>query len=209
MHEAFNAGKIGRRAFVTGAALAAVGTIVAPAPAGAVAVGQITRVQGSAFLQRSSRRLDASAGTALLLDDFAITGRSPSRLDLRLGTKTRIRLGSDAKLHIDRFVSGVEVDVRLDEGPVFIERNKGAEQNFRLRSPYALLAARGTAFFAGPSRGVFGVFVQEGVVQVRTRGGTAAVGAGQGTDIRFPGAAPTPVRVWAPARIRAALASVE
>lgn len=209
MHKALYEGKIGRRAFVTGAALAGAATIAAPAAAQSGAVGQITRVQGSAFLQRSSRRLDASAGTDLLLDDFAITGQSPSRLDLRFGTKTRIRLGSDAKLHIDRLVIGAEADVGLDHGPVFIERDKGAEPDFKLRSPYALLGARGTAFFAGPSQGVFGVFVQEGMVQVRTRGGTVVVGAGFGTEIRFPGAAPRPVRAWPPARIRAALASVE
>ncbi len=198
-----------KRAFIAAAASVGVSLITRPALAAVGPVGQVTMAQGSSFVQRRGRKLEASSGTDLLLDDFAETGDAPSRLDIRLGAHTRIRLGADAKLHIDRVVLGVEADLRLDAGPVFVERAKGAEPEFKLRSPYALLAARGTAFFAGPSKGVFGVFVQTGVVTVRAGGSTVVVREGQGTDIRFPGAAPTPVKAWAPARVQAALASVE
>jgi hypothetical protein len=36
-------------------------------------------------------------------------------------------------------------------------------------SRFALIAARRTSFFGGPSNGVFGVFVRQGHVDVRTR----------------------------------------
>ena len=58
------------------------------------------------------------------------------------------------------------------------------------RSPFALIAVRGTLFFAGPSNGVFGVFVGRGFVEVT---------GGDRTVVIRPGLAPTlptPVTVY-------------
>ena len=77
-----------------------------------------------------------------------------------------------------------------------------------IRSPYGLIAVRGTRFFAGLSNKVFGVFVEEGSVTVSAGGRQVIVGAGQGTDIARPGARPTDPRRWGQARIDAAYASV-
>jgi ferric-dicitrate binding protein FerR (iron transport regulator) len=78
----------------------------------------------------------------------------------------------------------------------------------RIRSPFALIAVRGTRFFAGPSNGRFGVFVERGSVAVMAAGQQVVLHDGEGTDVSSPGARPTPVRRWQPPRIRAALASV-
>jgi hypothetical protein len=67
---------------------------------------------------------------------------------------------------------------------------------------------RGTRFFAGPSGNLFGVFVARGSVVVSGGGGQVVLHAGDGTDIRYPGAAPTPPKRWGPPRIAAAMASV-
>ena len=42
-------------------------------------------------------------------------------------------------------------------------------------TPFGLIAARGTKFFAGPSQGTFGVFVEHGLVTVRTRVGAVTL----------------------------------
>jgi hypothetical protein len=53
----------------------------------------------------------------------------------------------------------------------------------RVRSPYGLMAVRGTTFFAGPSNDVFGVFVARGVVAVTGGGRTVVLRLGLGTNI--------------------------
>jgi ferric-dicitrate binding protein FerR (iron transport regulator) len=170
-------------------------------------VGAVTAAAGSAFLERSASRIPAAGGADVMLDDVALTG-DLSRLDLLLGRATRIKLGARSQLRIDRFIAGVSADVELLDGPAFVDHRPGAEPGFTVTSPYALIAARGTSFFAGPSAGVFGVFVRDGRADVRTRAGTVRLRAGEGTDIARPGAAPTPPKRWGQPRIAAALASV-
>jgi hypothetical protein len=170
-------------------------------------VGAVMAAIGTAFLERSANRVPATGGADVMLDDLALTGED-SRLELRLGRATRIKIGSRAQLKIDRFVAGASADVELLDGPVLIDHRPAAEPGFTLTSPYALIAARGTGFFAGPSAGVFGVFVYNGRVDVRTRAGELRLRAGEGTDIAAPGAAPTQPKRWGHGRIEAAMISV-
>jgi hypothetical protein len=78
-----------------------------------------------------------------------------------------------------------------------------------VRSPFGLIAVRGTRFFAGPSDDVFGVFVARGVVTVVGQYTAVEVREGLGTDIVRPGAEPTPPHPWGAARIERALALVQ
>lgn len=199
---------LNRRAVLVGVSAAVLDCALYGRAYAAAAVGRVGFSQGEAVLDRAGGRVAASEGVEIFLQDVAVTGDEPSRLDLRLGPATRIRLGAKARLAISRFVPGVAADATLHSGAALIERGPGAEPDFELKSPFALLAARGTTFFAGPSNGVFGVYVRDGAVNVRTRRGSVTVRAGEGTDIKTPGAAPTPVKRWGQARIDAALASV-
>jgi ferric-dicitrate binding protein FerR (iron transport regulator) len=201
-------GEFSRRAVVIGAAALAVDCNPFCAARAAAAVGRVGFAQGDAILDRDGGRITATEGAEIFLRDVAVTGDEPSRVDLRLGAAIRIRLGAKARLEISRLVPGVAAAATLQTGPALIERGPGAEPDFELKSPFALLAARGTTFFAGPSDGVFAVYVREGAVIVRTRRGTVTVRAGEGTGIKAPGAAPTPVKPWGQSRIDAALASV-
>ena len=72
-----------------------------------------------------------------------------------------------------------------------------------------LIAIRGTRVFAGPSNGVFGVFVARGSVDVTAAGKTVTLGRGFGTNIAKPGDEPTAPAAWKPPRIKAAFASVQ
>ncbi len=188
-------------------ALCLTAIIMPHAVAAAEAIGEVAGARGNAFLSRDAGNEVAAKGAPVLLDDTALTG-DESRLDLRLGQATRLRLGANAKLKIDRFIAGRDAEITLDKGPLVIERSKGAEPKFEVKTPYALLAARGTEFFAGPSKGVFGVFVKSGIVDVKTGQGTVRLKAGEGTDFAAPGDPPSPVKKWAPARVDAAMWSV-
>jgi len=77
-----------------------------------------------------------------------------------------------------------------------------------VRSRFGLIAVRGTKFFAGPSKGVFGIFVERGEVQVTAAGVSRSLKAGDGVDIAKPGQPPSEVKQWGKPRIEAAYASV-
>jgi ferric-dicitrate binding protein FerR (iron transport regulator) len=101
-------------------------------------------------------------------------------------------------------------EITLQSGPILFSRPAGSTPaRMQIKSSFGLIAVRGTRFFAGPSAGVFGVFVERGSVAVSGAGTRVVLRAGQGTNIASPGAAPTPPAQWKPERIRTAFESVE
>jgi ferric-dicitrate binding protein FerR (iron transport regulator) len=181
--------------------------ILALRPARAVEpVGSVEDVTGQAFgeLDSVSRTLDKTA--PVFLSEEIVTGAA-SRLGMRLGRNTTVRLGEQARLKIDRFLVDAGGEITLNAGPMLLDE-RPHHTGVQIRSPFALIAVRGTRFFAGPSNDRFGVFVVRGSVTVSAAGQQVTLRQGEGTDIVSPGTPPTPVKRWAPERIRAALASV-
>jgi FecR protein len=170
--------------------------------------GTVAEVKGEAFAEaQQERRHLENAGAVFLADE--VSTAAASRLALHLGTDTTVRLGELARLTIDRTIANAGGDLTLTSGPLLYDRMRGAEPRpLRIRSSFALIVVRGTRFFAGPSAGVFGVFVQRGSVAVQAAGQEVVLGEGQGTNIARPGDAPTPPSPWRRPRIDAALESV-
>jgi ferric-dicitrate binding protein FerR (iron transport regulator) len=197
-----------RRWFLRHGALA-IPLILAALPAcGGKAAGSVEEVQGEAFAEADAVRRALERAAPVFLGDEVGTGTA-SRLAMRLGRDTNIRLGERARLKIDRFVVDAGGEVTLQSGPLLFDRPPGTVPGpVQIRSPFALIAVRGTRFFAGPSNGRFGVFVERGSVAVTAASKQVVLRPGEGTDIAWAGARPTPVRRWLPARVRAALASV-
>ena len=169
-------------------------------------VGSVEEVTGEAFaeLEAARRALDRTA--PVFLNEEVVTGAG-SRLGMRLGRDTTVRLGEQARLKIDRFLVDAGGEMTLRSGPLLFD-GQPHRAGVQIRSPFALIAVRGTRFFAGPSNDRFGVFVVRGSVAVTSAGKQVMLRQGEGTDIASPGAPPTPVKRWAPERIRAAMASV-
>jgi ferric-dicitrate binding protein FerR (iron transport regulator) len=169
-------------------------------------VGSVEDVTGEAFgeLEAVRRTLDRAA--PVFLSEEVATGVA-SRLGMRLGRNTTVRLGEQARLKIDRFLVDAGGVMTLQSGPLLFD-GQPRHAGVQVRSPFALIAVRGTRFFAGPSNDRFGVFVARGSVTVSAAGQQVILREGEGTDIASPGTPPTPVKRWAPERIRAALASV-
>jgi len=169
-------------------------------------VGAVEEVTGEAFGELDSTRRTLDRAAPVFLSEEVVTGLA-SRLAMRLGRDTTVKLGEQARLKIDRFLVNAGGEMTLRSGPMLFD-GRPHHSAMQIRSPFALIAVRGTRFFAGPSNDRFGVFVARGSVAVSAAGQQVILREGDGTDIAAPGAPPTPVKRWGTERIRAALASV-
>ena len=181
--------------------------ILALRPARAVErVGSVEQVTGEAFAELESARRALDRAAPVFLGEEVVTGVA-SRLGIRLGRNTTVNLGDLARLKIDRYLVDAGGEMTLGSGPLLFDGHPH-RAGVKVLSPFALIAVRGTRFFAGPSNDRFGVFVERGSVMVAAAGQQVTLREGEGTDIVSPGMPPTPVKRWGPERIRAALASV-
>ena len=194
-------------------ALGFVGTLLASTafnqPANAAEpAGRVEEIKGEAFADASNQHRSLEKSSSVFVGDRVETGAS-SRLTMLLGVDTTIRLGERAHLVIDQFLSTTGGEISVQAGPMLFDRPSGSPPvPVKIKSPYGLIAVRGTKFFAGPSNGVFGVFVDHGTVVVAGGGSEVVLQAGEGTNLSSPGSSPTAPVKWGKARIDAALASV-
>jgi hypothetical protein len=172
-------------------------------PAGAVETSR-----GECFAQTAAERRTLAPTAAVYMGDAVGTGVQ-SALAMRLGTATQVKLGAEARLRIDRFLVNAGGVLVLERGGMLYDHDTSAgPSDVTVRGPFGLVAVRGTRFFAGPSNGVFGVFVESGQVTVVGVNTAVVLVSGQGTNIERPGAEPTAPVVWGAARIASAMASV-
>jgi hypothetical protein len=165
-------------------------------------------VRGEAFAEIKGARRALTLRANVFVEETVTTGEG-ARLALRFGRDTTLRLGAAARLTIDRYIANAGGEFNLIQGGLLYDRpRKTQHAESVLRSLYGLIAIRGTRVFAGPSNGVFGVFVARGSVDVTAAGKTVTVGRGLGTNIAKPGDEPTDPAPWKAPRIKAALASV-
>lgn len=181
--------------------------LVSPARA-TDAAGDVEDVKGSAFADAGVQHRALAKASPIYVGDHVSTAAA-SRLTMHLGADTTIKLGENTQLVIDKFLPQTGGEISLESGSLLFDHPPGRPRApMQIRSAYALMAVRGTQFFAGPSNGVFGVFVRAGSVEVSGAGTTVTLGPGQGTNLDKPGAAPTPPANWGQPRIDAAYASV-
>jgi hypothetical protein len=171
--------------------------------------GLVEAVRGQAFAEIKGARRTLALRANVFVEETVVTGES-ARLALRFGGDTRLKLGAAARLTIDRYIASAGGEFNLQEGGLLFDRPRKAKVGAEslLRSLFGLITIRGTRVFAGPSNGVFGVFVARGSVDVTAAGKTVTLARGFGTNIAKPGDPPTDPAAWKPPRIKAALASV-
>ena len=195
-----------RRAVVSLTLFASI-CLAAPFARAADAVGVIASLTGEATAQRSDGQRSLARGDSVATGDLLQTGSS-SRLTLQLGKRTVINLGPSTSLRVEDYLADAGGEFELTAGRMFYQNTRpanAAPDKTTVRSPYGLLAVRGTRFFAGPAAGIFGVFVADGRVDVTAAGHTVEVTPGLGTDIARPGTRPTRPSAWKPERIEEAL----
>ena len=194
-----------RRLFVASLALAALSFRPAFAQADNVA-GKVDEAVCLVTVEGKGSQKPLVPQATVFIGDTVATG-SASKLGMKLGQETLLRLGELARIKIDRFLVNAGGTIQLNAGPMLLDKSKTTGP-INIRSPFGLISVRGTRLFAGPSKGVFGVFVVNGAVTVAAAGKTVTVQEGFGTDIARRGAAPTTPARWGEERIRLALASV-
>jgi len=170
------------------------------------AVGSVTNASGTGSVQGLPGTRPLDIATQLFLQDLVQTGTA-ARASLQLGSRTRVRLGENTRFRIDQYLIDRGGDLSLGSGAAFIDTRGPQPAGLTVRSPSALIAVRGTAFFAGQeANGAFAVFVREGALDVSAAGTSVRLSRGEGTAIRQPGEPPEAPRRWSQARINRALA---
>ena len=200
-------GRIGRRtAVAAGTAALAMGVRHAAA---ASAAGQVESVTGDATAARSAASPRKLAPQEDVFVGDLITTQVQSTLDLLLGTATRIRLGPETQFRIDRFVVNAGGILVLDRGAMLYDHDpKHGADAVSVRSPFGLVAVRGTRFFAGPTKGEFSVVVMRGEVTVTGANTFVTLTAGQGTGIAKAGMEPSPSVTWGKPRMAEAMGRI-
>ena len=184
--------------------LALAGPVLADAPP---RVGEVEALDGTAFARRGGV-LRLARASAILLDDRVWT-EARSRMTLFLSGGNRVHLGPSALLTVDRYVADAGGELTLEVGALIFDRPEAISRtDIEIRSVFGLIGVRGTRFFAGPSRGRFGLFVERGQVVFIAAGVRRRLGPGDGIDVARPGAPPSEVRRWSRDRIIEAYASV-
>ena len=156
-----------RRTLLVGAAVTLVAT---PLAAQDSAAGKVESLRGEAFAEGTSPRRTLQPAADVFSAIWSRPTPAPASI-MHLGKATIVKLGALARFRIDKYVIDAGGTLDLEQGPLVLDRNDNAKkENLQVRSPFGLIAVRGTTFFAGPSNDVFGVFVAHGEVSV-TGGG--------------------------------------
>jgi ferric-dicitrate binding protein FerR (iron transport regulator) len=168
-------------------------------------IGKVTDIRGTASAETSAGTRSLAEDGPVFLAELLRTG-DESRLGLHLGLRTSVRLGARSKLRVDRYIADAGGEIIVDSGQLLFDGR--ARRGLTVRSPYALIAVRGTKFFAGQLDYGFSVFVARGVVSVSAAGTQVILREGDGTDIAFLGGPPGPVKKWGAPKIARAFALV-
>ncbi|MGE4281408.1 MAG: FecR domain-containing protein [Magnetospirillum sp.] len=172
----------------------------------------ITRLQGRAL----------AAGTPLaqgsrVADDATITTGPGSRVEVRFDDDTLVVLGENATLKVESFryapqSAQGEARLRVEQGAFLVTTGAVAKLPGRplsVATPVASIGVRGTKFWGGSLDNPLDVLLLDGAITVKTPGGSADLNNPlEGTDVKSPGAAPSPVGTWKAPRVARAMNSV-
>jgi hypothetical protein len=180
------------------------------------AIGTVSRIQGEVSGTRGGNATALELNTSVFRNETVSTGKA-ARLELTFADTTRLTLGENAKLTLDRYVFnstagrgilkfGVAGAFRFLSGQL----SKLASTDASVTTPFATVGIRGTEFWGGPiDDQVLGVFLVEGAVSVSNAAGQRILNRpGQGTNIAASGAAPGPVTFWPQDKVNRAIATV-
>jgi len=179
------------------------------------AIGAVSRIQGNASGNRGGATRALAPNAAVFRNEVVSTGEA-TRLEVTFIDSTRVTLGENTRLRLDRYVFNpgagrgvirfrVAGAVRFLSGQV----SRLARSEVSVITPFATVGVRGTEFWAGPiDNQVLGVLLVEGAVSVSNAAGRQILNQpGQGTNIARRGAAPGPVTFWPPDKANRALAA--
>ncbi len=195
---------LSRRVFLS---LSALGILAKPSFAAPEPVGITKEISGEVRITQNGEILALNLEDPLFVGDALATAANGFAA-LELYSKTQVQLGPQAEFMIDNYAADIGGIITVGGAMVFDRPDDLPKIDLVVQNAFAQIGVRGTRFFAGPSKGVYGVFVARGSVTVAAGGETRVLNAGDGVDISAEGAPPSAAAQWKAPRIEAAFASV-
>lgn len=179
-------------------------------------VGTVTRLQNTADANRDGQMLALSEGAAIHEDD-EVKSAEGTKIEITFKDGTKLTIGENSTLVIEEYLYNPKDSVGrilLDavQGPFrFISGGIGKMKDKRaeVKTSSATIGIRGTDFWGGPSAGVYGIFLIEGVIVVRNaEGGRILTVPGTGVNLTGANNQPGEVSAWGQSRVDEAFSTV-
>ena len=180
-------------------------------------IGTVLEVEGAAVLQSadSKARSTVKLDDTVRLNDTIMTGPG-ARVFILFIDDTELTLSENTRLTVDEYVFNPD-DANENKARYSIlqgafkyvsgliaKSRKTPDVEFNTH--FGTIGIRGTDFWSGSTEGKYGVFVNDGAINVATDGGNTTVGKGLGTNILGRGEAPTKPTTWGEGRLKIARA---
>ncbi|MBL0372672.1 FecR domain-containing protein [Rhizobium sp. KVB221] len=178
-------------------------------------IGKVLEAQGAVSKVQNNVETRIKTGAPLSNNDLLSTG-DRSFASVVLGSDTKITMGSNTEVLLDSFLAEQGGTLELVSGDMVFDRPEGTPKiDLTIRTTFGQIGVRGTKFFTGRSRGNFAVFVEHGLVEVRSGATIRKVASGEGVDIASDaktrslfGAEVSETKKWGKGRIEEAYKSV-
>lgn len=146
-------------------------------------IGKILDAKGKVLKSQNDVETALKSGASLINNDLISTGKK-SFASMTLGSDTKIIMGEQTEVLLDSFLAEQGGTLELVSGDMVFDRPEGKPKiDLTIRTTFGQIGVRGTKFFTGRSRGNFAVFVEHGLVEVKSGQTIRKVGPGEGVDI--------------------------
>jgi ferric-dicitrate binding protein FerR (iron transport regulator) len=146
-------------------------------------IGKVLDAKGKVQKSQNDIETMIKRGSPLVNNDLITTG-AKSFASMTLGTDTKIIMGEKTEVLLDSFLAEQGGTLELVSGDMVFDRPEGKPKiDLTIRTTFGQIGVRGTKFFAGRSRGNYAVFVEHGLVVVKSGETSRRVGPGEGVDI--------------------------
>jgi hypothetical protein len=172
-------------------------------------IGGVARTQASVEGELGGSRRDLERDLPVYQNEEVTTGKD-ARAVLRFRDGSVLMIGADAEVVLDDYVYGNSGGViTLIKGALRFTSGKMGRLGLKIKMPVATIGIRGTDFWAGETRGGYGVLLVRGEVDVTNAAGTVTLRAPhEGTFIATDGSAPGAATIWKDRDQQKALAGV-
>ncbi len=179
-------------------------------------VATVSRLRNTAVVLRKGQQIDIRPSFKLQKFDEIKSGEN-ARVEVIFNDGTKLNIGADCHIVIDEFLFDPDKNIGIAilrelQGPFrFITGRIGKvlQPQVVVQSRFGVVGVRGTDFWAGPSRGVYGVLLLDGAISVTNPAGQRSLTpAGTGVNLTDNNVPPGEVTVWGADRAQEALADV-
>lgn len=199
---------------IAGLAIFALSSGTAAAQQARAEVGVVEKLRNQAVATYAGDERPLSLTAPVWFEDTLRTG-ADARLTSRFADDSRLTLGENAAVLIDRFVydpgtGSRTIALRSAAGAFLLaveNLGDGARNSVEVRTPVAVIGIRGTTVWGGEIDDGYGVLALDGTVTVTTDARTTTLRPGEGVTIIAPSEPYAPV-VWGPAKVARAVATV-